>query len=63
MTEKKDKKIHAFEVLIFFGKRTVTVSLKKFTSITIFRWYTFGKFDVVKFSYFSGRPNKMKEMF
>ena len=44
MTEKKDKKIHAFEVLIFFGKRTVTVSLKKFTSITIFRWYTFGKF-------------------
>ena len=46
-----------------FWKHAVTVSLKKPFSNTLFRWYTFGKFYLVKFSYFSGRPNKMKERF
>ena len=38
----------------FFWKRTVTVNLKKLSSNTIFRWYTFGKFYNIKFNYFSG---------
>ena len=46
-----------------FWKRTATVNLKKFSSITIFRWYTFGKFHIIKFNYFSGRPDKVKEIF
>ena len=44
LTEKKDKKIHDFD-------------LKKLSSNNIFRWYTFGKFWIVKFNYFSGRPS------
>ena len=40
LTEKKDKKIHDFD-------------LKKFSSNKkAFRWYTFGKFYIVKFNYF-----------
>ena len=39
LTEKKHKKIHDFD-------------LKKFSSNNIFRWYTFGKFYIVKFNYF-----------
>ena len=58
--KKNDKKIHLFEVLVFW-KRTVIVDLKKFSSNTIFRWYTFREFYIVKFSYFSERPNKVKE--
>ena len=46
-----------------FWKLAVTVNLKKFSSNTIFRWYTFGKFYIFKFKYFSGRPNEVKEMF
>ena len=45
--KKKDKNIH------FFWKRTVIVNLKQFSSNTIFRWYTFGKFYIIKFNYFS----------
>ena len=40
-----------------------TFNLKKFSLNTIFRWYTFGTFCIVKFNYFSGRPNKVKEKF
>ena len=47
----------------FFWKCIGTVNLKKFSSNTIFTWYTFGKFYIVKFNYFSGRPNKVQEMF
>ena len=64
-TEKKDKKIHIFQVLSSFRKRTVIVNLKKFSSNTIFVTiiYTFGKFYVAKFNDFSERPNNVKEMF
>ena len=55
--------LHVFEVLIFFWKLTVTVNPNKFSSNTIFRWYTFGKFYIVKFNYFSERPNTVKERF
>ena len=34
--------------------RTVTVNLKKSSSKTIYRWYTFGKLYIIKFNYFSG---------
>ena len=61
---KKGKKIHVFVMQYsFFWKHIVSVSLKKFSSNTIFRWYTFGKFYIVKFSYFGGRPIKVKERF
>ena len=46
----------------FFWKRTDTLNLMKISSKTIFTWYTFGKFYIAKFSYFSGRPNKVKEI-
>ena len=36
LTEKGYNKIHVFEVLIF-GRHSVTVNLKKFSSSTIFR--------------------------
>ena len=64
-TEKKDKKIHIFQVLSSFQKRTAIVNLKKFSSNTIFITiiYTFGKFYVAKFNDFSERPNNAKEMF
>ena len=41
----KDK-YHVFEVLIFF-EGTATVSLKKFSSSTIFRWNFFEKFYII----------------
>ena len=47
----------------FFRKRTVTANLKKFCSNTIFRWFAFRKFYIVKFNYFCGRHNKVKEKF
>ena len=47
----------------FFWKHTVTISLKKFSSNTIFSWFNFGKFYIAKLNYFSGRPNKVKETF
>ena len=53
------KKIHVFEVRTFW-RRTVTVNLKKFSRNTIFSWYIFCEFYIVKFNYFSSRPNKMK---
>ena len=53
----------AFLKYSFFLKCTGTVNLKKFSSNTIFTWYTFGKFYIVKFNCFSGRPNKVQEMF
>ena len=59
---KNNKKIHVFEVLIFW-KCTVTVILKKFSSNTIFIWYTSEKFYIVQFTSFSERPNKVKERF
>ena len=55
--------LHVFEVLIFLWKRTVTVNLKKVSSNTIFRWYTFGEFYIVKFNYFSERPNTVNKRF
>ena len=52
LTDKKDKKIHVFEVLIyFFWKYIVTISLKKFSSNTISSWYNFGKYYIVIFNY------------
>ena len=59
------KRIRKFTFLkcSFFWRSTVTVNLNKFSSITIFRWFTFGKFYIAKFCYFSGRHNKVKEMF
>ena len=57
--KKNNTKIHAFEVISLW-KRTVTVNPKKFSSNTIFRWYTFGKFYIAKFNYLSERPNKVK---
>ena len=62
LTQKNSKKIHAFEVLIFW-KRTVIVNPKRFTSSNILRRYTFGRFCNSKFNYFSERPNKVKERF
>ena len=47
----------------FSWNRTVTVNLMKLSSNNNFRWYNFGKFYIVKFNYFSGKPNKVKEMF
>ena len=38
----------------FFWKRTVKVNLNKFSSNTIFRWYTLRKFHIIKFNYLSG---------
>ena len=46
----------------FFWKRTAIVNLKKFSSNTVFRLYTFREFYIVKFSYFSGKPNKVKQV-
>ena len=43
LTGKKGNKIYVSETLIFL-KHTVTVNLKKFSSKTIFRLYTWGKF-------------------
>ena len=59
------KRIRKFTFLKYsiFGKRTFTVNLKNFSSNINFRWYTFGKFYIVKFNYFSGEPNKGKERF
>ena len=50
---KKDNQIRAFEELIVWKW---AVDLKKFSSNTIFRWYTFGKFHIDKFNYSHGRP-------
>ena len=44
----------------FFWKRTAIVNLKKFSSNTVFRLYTFRELYIVKFSYFSGKPNKVE---
>ena len=52
----------SMEALIFW-KDTVTVNPNKFSSNTIFRFYTWGKFYMVKFDYFSRRPNKVEERF
>ena len=59
------KRIRKFTFLrcSFNWKHSVTISLKKFSSNTIFSWYNFGKFYIVKLNYFSGRTNKAKEMF
>ena len=57
------KKISCFWSTHFFWKGTVTVSLRKLSSNAIFRWYTFRKFYIVKFIYFSERPNTVKERF
>ena len=46
----------------FFWKRTAIVNLKKFSSNTVFRLYTFREFYIVKFIYFSGKPNKVKQV-
>ena len=54
LTEEKDKKF-TFLKYSDFWKRFITVNLKKFSLYTIFRWYTVGKFYMVKFNYFSGR--------
>ena len=47
---------------LFFWKRIAIVNLKKFSSNTVFRLYTFREFYLVKFSYFSGKPNKVKQV-
>ena len=60
LTEKKEKKIHVFEVLIFL-KTSCYCQSQVFSLNTVFRWYTLEKFYVVIFNYFSGRPNKVKE--
>ena len=44
--KKKDKKIHGFEVLNFFSKRTVTTNLNKLSSNANVRWYIFGNFTL-----------------
>ena len=62
LTEKRMRKF-TFLKYSFFWKHTVTVNLKKIFSNTNFRWYTFSKLYILKFIYFSGRPNKLKEMF
>ena len=50
----KSKKIYAFDAFL---------NLKKFSLNSVFRWYRFGKFYIVKFNYFSGRPYMVKERF
>ena len=62
LTEKKGKENSRFWRTHFFGKRTVTV-LMKFSSNTIFRWYTFGKFYIVKFNYFRWRHSNVNQRF
>ena len=46
-----------------FWKDTVTFNLKKFCSNSTFRWYTFGRFYIKKFDYFSGKPKRWKRGF
>ena len=59
------KRARKFTILkhLLFRKLTATANLKKFFSNTIFRWYTFSEFYIVKFNFFSWRTNKMKESF
>ena len=59
--EKMLRKFTFLKYSFFFWKSTVTVNLKKFSSSSIFRWHTFGKFCIVKFNYFRGRYNTVKE--
>ena len=63
LTAKNKKKITFLKYSFFFFKLASTVSLKKFSSNTILRSCTFGEFYIVKFNYFSGRPNEVKERF
>ena len=51
---KREKKF-TFLKHSFFWKHVVTVNFKELSSNTIFRWYTFEKFFMVKFNYFSRR--------
>ena len=60
--KEKGKKLYVSEKLIVWT-HTVPVNHKKLSSNTIFRLYTSEKFYMVKFLYFSRRPNKGKEMF
>ena len=57
---RKIKRKFTFLNYSFFWKRTAIVNLKKFSSNTVFRLYNFGEFYLVKFSYFSGKPNKVE---
>ena len=57
---RKIKRKFAFLNYSFFWKRTAIVNLKKFSSNTVFRLYTFRELYIVKFSYFSGKPNKVE---
>ena len=64
LTEKKKKNSRLWSTHFFWKCRFFfTATLKNFSSNTIFRWYTFGKFYIVKLNYFSGRPNKGRERF
>ena len=53
------KKIYLFEVLTFLKTYPLYQS-KKSSWNTTFKWDIFGIFHIVKFSYFSWRPNKVK---
>ena len=62
LIEKKGETIHLFEVLIFLKTYCYCQSQEIFFKHHLW-WYTFGKFYIAKFNYFSGRPYKVKEMF
>ena len=59
LTEKCIRKFIFLRYSLFW-RRTRYVNLKKLSSNTIFKWYISGKFYVVKFNYFSWKPNKVK---
>ena len=62
LTEKCIRKFICLKYSLF-SRRTRYVSLMKFSWNTIFKWYIFGIFYIVKFNYFSWRPNKVKYRF
>ena len=61
--QKKNQESSNFGNTHFLKEYCYTANLEKFSSNTIFRWYTLATFYIVKFNYFSERPNKGKRKF
>ena len=61
--QKKNQESSHFGNTNFLKAYCYTVNLEKFSSNTIFRLYTLATFYIVKFNYFSERPNKGKRKF
>ena len=63
MTVKSNKKIHVFEVLIFFENLQVLSVSRNSLQTPSLDQALFEKFHIAKFNYLSERPNKVKETF